>query len=156
MTMITFNKSTSLFLLLMLIGSPAAFSQTEKSVSEEEMKQFATSIQQVEIVNQQAQQEMVSAVEKEGLEVQRYNEMQQADMDPDREIDATGEEMEKYDQATEELGKIHARTQEKMQESITQEGLTVARYQEIATIISNDPEMQQKLREILQDQVDSQ
>lgn len=156
MTMITFNKTTSLFLLLMLIGSPAAFSQTEKSVSEEEMKQFATSIQQVEIVNQQAQQEMVSVVEKEGLEVQRYNEMQQADMDPDREIDATGEEMEKYDQATEELGKIHARTQEKMQESITQEGLTVARYQEIATIISNDPEMQQKLREILQDQVDSQ
>ena len=154
--MITFNKTTSLFLLLMLIGSPAAFSQTEKSVSEEEMKQFATSIQQVEIVNQQAQQEMVSVVEKEGLEVQRYNEMQQADMDPDREIDATGEEMEKYDQATEELGKIHARTQEKMQESITQEGLTVARYQEIATIISNDPEMQQKLREILQDQVDSQ
>ena len=156
MTMITFNKTTSLFLLLMLIGSPAAFSQTEKSVSEEEMKQFATSIQQVEIVNQQAQQEMVSVVEKEGLEVQRYNEMQQADMDPDREIDATGEEMEKYDQATEELGKIHARTQEKMQESITEEGLTVDRYQEIATIISNDPEMQQKLREILQDQVDSQ
>ncbi|MFO7934671.1 MAG: DUF4168 domain-containing protein [Bacteroidales bacterium] len=154
--MITFKKTTSLFLLLMLIGSPAAFAQTEQAVSEEEMKQFAASIQQVEIINQQAQQKMVSAVEKEGIEVERYNEMQQADMDPDREIDATGEEMEKYNQATEALAIIQARTQEEMQDKITQEGLTVARYQEIATIISNDPEMQQKLREILQDQVEPQ
>ena len=145
------KKLTSL-LLFTLISAIGAFSQTEQkeNVSGEELKQFASAFQQVQTVNQQAQQTMVKAVEEKGLEVQRYNEIQQAQQDPNQEANATGEELKQYETATQELEKIQVQAQQQMQEKIIEEGLTVNRYQEIATVVQNDPELQQKLQEYLQ------
>lgn len=149
--MTAIKKSISSFLLIILVSGTVALAQEAQQVSDEEMKQFTSSIQQVEIVNQEAQIEMAEAVQKEGLEVQRYNEMQQAVQDPNQEIDATDEELQKYETATQELAEIHTRSQQKMQDKIIEEGLTVNRYQEIASIIRGDLELQQQLREYLED-----
>ncbi len=150
--MLKMKKITSL-LLFTLIGVMTAFAQSEqqKEVSGEELKQFASAFQQVQTVNQQAQQKMVSTVEEEGLEVQRYNEIQQAQQDPNQEDNATDEELKQYEAATQELEKIQAQAQQEMQGKIIEEGLTVNRYQEIAAIVQSNPELQQKLQEYLQD-----
>lgn len=150
--MTAIKKTINSFLLIILVSGTVALAQEAQQVSDEEMKQFASSIQQVEIVNQEAQIEMGEAVQKEGLEVQRYNEMQQAAQDPNQEIDATEEELQKYETATQELAEIHTRSQQKMQDKIIEEGLTVNRYQEIASIIRDDPELQEKLREYLEEE----
>jgi len=151
MIMLTTRRITS-WLLFTLIGVMGAFAQEEQKeeVSEEELKQFASAFQQVQVVSQEAQQEMVKAIEEEGLEVMRFNEIQQAQQDPNQEAEATGEELKKYEAATGELERIQVEAQRLMQERIAEEGLTVDRYQEIAAIIQGDPELQQKLQQYMQ------
>lgn len=145
----TMKKITGLFILL-IFSSMGAFAQTEDVVSDTELKQFASALQKVQHVEQKTQEDLVTAVQEKGLDVQRFNELQQAKQDPSQEADATDEELEKFEAATKELGKIQMTAQQKMQEKITAEGLTVPRYQEISAAIQNDPELQQKVREFMQ------
>lgn len=145
-------KKITSFLLFTMIGVMSTFAQTEQKeeVSGEELKQFASAFQQVQTVNQEAQQKMVNTVEQEGMEVQRYNEIQQAQQDPNQEANATNEELKQYEAATQDLEKIQVQAQQEMQEKIIEEGLTINRYQEITVIVQNDPELQQKIQEYLQ------
>lgn len=149
--MFKMKKITSL-LLISMIGIMSAFAQTDQKeeVSAEELKQFASALQQVQTVNQQAQEKMVKTVEEEGMEVQRYNEIQQAQQDPSQEAKVTDEELKQYEVATQGLEKLQVQVQQEMQEKIIEEGLTVNRYQEIAATVQNDPELQQKIQEYLQ------
>jgi hypothetical protein len=149
--MITMKKITSL-LLFILISGIGAYAQTEQKeeVSDQEIKQFASAFQQIQAVDQMAQQDMIKAVEDEGLDVERYNEIQQTAQDPNQEIDVNGDELKKYEIATREIEKIQMEAQQQMQEKIVEEGLTIDRYQEIAAVIQNDPELQQKLQKYLQ------
>ena len=147
----TMKKITGL-LLFTLISGMGAFAQTEQKeeISDQELKQFASALQQIQVINQQAQQAMVKAVEEKGLEVERYNEIQQAQQDLNQEAEATEKELKQYETATQELEKIQVQIQQQMQAKIVEEGLTVNRYQEIAAVIQNDPELHQKLQEYLQ------
>jgi len=144
----TLKKITGLFMLL-IIGSVGAFAQAEEKVSDGELKQFASAFQHVQNINQQAQQEMAKAVEGEGLGIQRFNEIQQARQDPAQEASATEEEIEMFNSAYKEIEEIQRGAQQKMQEKIVEEGLTIPRYQEIATSIQASPELQQKIQEYL-------
>ncbi len=131
--------------------NPAPFQQPSQAteVSDKELELFASAFQQVQNVDQQAQQNMIKAVEEEGFEVQRFNEIQQAQQNPNQDSNATNEEMNKYESASKELEIIQGQAQEEMQEKIIEEGLTVPRYQEIAAAIQANPELQQKLQEYL-------
>lgn len=145
----TMNKVTILLMLLMAT-SMSAFAQTATDVSDEELGQFASAFQQVQVIDQSSQQEMVKAVEEKNLTVQRYNEIQQATQDPSQQLDATDEELKRVDSASQGLEQIQVKAQEEMQATIIGEGLTVERYQQIIAAIQSDPELQQKIQEYLQ------
>ncbi len=149
--MLTMKKSISLLLFTMIsvVGAFAQIEEQKEEVSGEELKQFASAFQQVQTVNQQVQQRMIKAVEETGLDVQRYNEIQQAQQDPNQEVNVSDEELEQYTATTQELEKIQAGAQQEIQGKITEQGLTVNRYQEIAAALQNDTELQQKLQEYL-------
>ncbi|MFW5658086.1 MAG: DUF4168 domain-containing protein [Bacteroidota bacterium] len=148
----TMKKFTSLVLIILISSITGIFAQTnqENEISKKELKQFASAFKKVQVIDQKAQANMVTAVEEEGLEVQRYNEIQQAQQDPDQEVDATPEELNKYETASEELETIREQARQQMHEKIIDEGFSINRYQEIAVAIQNDPELQQKLQEYLQ------
>lgn len=145
----TMKIVTILPMLLMAI-SMSAFAQTATDVSDEELGQFASAFQQVQVIDQSSQQEMVKAVEEKNLTVQRYNEIQQATQDPSQQIDATDEELKRVDSVSQGLELIQVKAQEEMQATIIGEGLTVERYQQIIAAIQSDPELQQKIQEYLQ------
>jgi len=145
----TLKRITSLIMMFSFIGI-GVFAQSVEDVTDQEIKQFASAFQQVQRVDQKAQKTMIKAVQDEGLEVQRFNEIQQAQQDPNQEVNATNEEMKKYEVTTRELEKIQGQAQQEMQEKITEEGLTVPRYQEISAAIQASPELQEKLQEYLQ------
>ncbi len=148
------KKITSLLLLFALFFGSSVFAQPEKQpekkVSDQEIKKFASAVQEVEVVNQKTQQKMVATVEEEGLDVQRFNEILQSQQGQDQEADVNNDEMKKFQNASLKLEEIQAEAQKTMQEKIIDEGLTITRYQEIAAIVQNDPVLQQKLQEYLQ------
>jgi hypothetical protein len=125
--------------------------QQTSDVSDKEVELFANSFQKVQQVNQQSQEKMVGAVEKEGLDVQRFNEIQQAQQDPNQDADASEKEMETFDAAMRQLQVIQNQAQQEMQEKITEEGLTIERYQEIISMVQNDVNLQKRLEEHMEE-----
>src|SRR6056297_710506 len=70
--------------------------QQAEDVTDEELTQFMSAMEHMQIINQSAQQEMIGAVQQEGKEVQRFREIMQSKQDPNQEANATGQEMEQY------------------------------------------------------------
>lgn len=151
-------RKVSVFLVVVLVlgSSVGAFAQTQamqsNDLSDEEFGDFVNAVSQVQLIQQESQEEMVGAVEEGGLDVQRFMEIQQAQMDPngEGESDASEAEMEKFVSVSQKLDVIQQKSQKQMEEKITESGLTTVRYQEIGGMIQNDPQLQQKFQELLQ------
>lgn len=130
----------------------AATAQTEGQVTDEQLQKFADAYQKVQESNQVIQQEMVVAIENEGLSAERFNEIYEAKMDPEKEVDATEEELEKQDAAMVVIQEIQTASQEKMEEKIKEKGLTMEQFQVIGAQVQQNPELQQKLQAIMMKQ----
>ncbi len=151
----TFIKKSAVFFSILVLSGVMAYSQQfqppgqtqQKPVSDEEIQQFATAMNSVQTANQQAQQKMVQAVTEEGLEVSRYNEIYQAQQNPNQDAGSSEEEMEQFNSASQAIQKIQQTTQQQIQEDVRETGLTLQRYQEIATQVQGDTELQEKIKE---------
>ena len=154
----TFIKKSAVFFSILVFSGIMAYSQQfqppgqtqQTPVSDEEIQQFATAMNSVQTANQQAQQEMVKAVTDEGIEVSRYNEIYQAQQNPDKDASSSEEEMEQFRSASQAIQKIQQETQKQIEEDIQEAGLTLQRYQEIATQVQGDTDLQEKIKEQMQ------
>lgn len=147
--MLILKKITILFLLTIIgISSSVAFANEE--VSDKDMQLFVKAIKLMQAVEMEAQQKMINAVEEAGLDVQSYNELQQTLQDPDQAENISEEDKQKFNTATRAIQQIQLETQTELEKQIGEAGLTVEKYQEIGTIIQGDPELQQKVQEMLQ------
>lgn len=154
------TKVAGFLFFLTVFGSFATFAQTPQlpqqqqqvqvEVSDSELQKFANAFQGIRMINQEAQQEMLSVVEEEGMDVQRFNEIHQAAMDPAVEVEATEQELEKHQEITSELEKLQDGFQSKMEQVITEQDLSVERYGQIAQGLQSSPELQERLRAIFQ------
>lgn len=123
---------------------------TGGTVDDAELKQFVAASQIVQKINQEAQQEMQSAVEKVGLPAQRFMEIRKAQQNPNQQANATEEELKKFEVASQQLAKIQSEATKKMQEKVSAEGLTETRFQEISVNLRKNPELQKRFRAIQQ------
>lgn len=145
------RRLTALFLLT-FIGIAPAFSQTTQKITDKEVQQFATAFQQIQMLNQQAQQQMIQAIQNEDMEVARFTAIQQAEQDPEQEANATDEEMQKFQKAMQQVMVVQKDAQQEMEGQITKAGLTPQRYQQIAMQIQGNEELQQRIQQELQKQ----
>lgn len=159
--MIKSKKIAGLLFAFALLGSASVFAQTQQlpqqqqqavevDVSDEELSKFADAYQKIRMVNQQAQQKMAKKVEDSGFDIQRFNEIHQASLDPNSEVDATEEEMKKHKEVVTEIEGMQGEFQKEMESAISEEGLDVARYEKIAMALQTDTELQQRLQQLMQ------
>jgi hypothetical protein len=135
------------------MGSLLAQEQPNPDVSDKEVKQFVAARQQVQQVEMATQQEMVGEVNKEEMELNRFNEIMKAQQDPKAEVaPPTEEEMQKVQKIVKTFEDIQLKAQQKMQQSIEEQGLTVERYQQIMNAVQADNELMQKVQESMQPQ----
>lgn len=148
-------KSLVSFFTIAAIGMGSLFAQVQPNadVSDKEVKQFVAAIQQVQQVEMATQQEMVGEVNKEEMEVNRFNEIVQAQQDPTAEVaPPTEEEMEKVERIVKTFEEIQFEAQQKMQQKIENEGLSIERYQQLMNLVQSDNELMQKVQESMQPQ----
>ncbi|MGW1456450.1 DUF4168 domain-containing protein [Salegentibacter agarivorans] len=159
--MIKSKKIAGLLFAFALLGSASVFAQTQQlpqqqqqtvdiDVSDEELSKFADAYQKIRMVNQQAQQEMAKTVEDSGFDIQRFNEIHQASLDPNTEVDATEDELTKHKEVVSEIEGMQGEFQKEMENAISEEGLDVARYEKIAMALQTDTELQQRLQQLMQ------
>src|SRR5690554_1578712 len=90
----------------------------ESDVSEKEVEMFAEAFKGIQVESQKNQEEMISAIEEEEMDVQRFSEIQQKEQDPSQEADVTDEEQEKLDKLMPKLQKIQEEAQSNMEKGI--------------------------------------
>ncbi len=143
-----FVKKVSLFLFSLAFISSSLIAQ-DSEVSDADMKLFASAFQQVQAVNQQVQNKMVGAIQEEGLDIQKFNEIQQASQAEGEESDISEEDMAKYQKSIQAIQAVQQEAQQQMKKAIEESGLAVEKYQNIMRAVQEDPAIQAKLQEIL-------
>lgn len=131
-----------------MLGS-LMLSAREQSVSDSELNQFADAYIKVQKRNQVAQQEMMVIIEAEGLKMERFGEIQEAEMDPNKESDATPDEVKKHAKALAKMEKMQPELEKKAIQEIESAGLTFDQYKTLATTIQGEKDLQQRLQTIL-------
>ena len=140
----------NLFLFLATLGTISMSAQTEaKKVTDQELNKFANAYQAVQGENQKAHQEMVAMIEESGLDVEKFQKIQKAQMDPNTEVEATEKELTAHKQVMAEIQAMQPKLQSEMEGLIKKQGLTMQRYQEVAAAIQTNQELQQQLQAIM-------
>ena len=140
----------NLFLFLATLGTISMSAQTEaKKVTDQELNKFANAYQAVQVENQKAQQEMVAMIEESGLDVEKFQKIQKAQMDPNTEVEATEKELTAHKQVMAKIQEMQPKLQSEMEGLIKKQGLTMQRYQEVAAAIQTNQELQQQLQAIM-------
>lgn len=122
-------------------------------VADEELQVFVDASMKAQQIQTESQMEMIGIVEDEGLEVETYNEIlqgMQMGQSPD-ELDVASSDVEKFENASEQIGEIEQEMEQKLITAIEDEGMGLERYQEIFTAIQADPELQQKMQQMIQE-----
>lgn len=144
------RKRIAAMLMFLVLSTTAVMAQAgQTKVTDAELSKFAETFQQMRMMNQKAQMQMAQAVQDENLDVQRFNQIHKAELDPAVESDATKEEKEKYKNVISKIEKMQVSFESDMEKMIQDSGLTVERYQEIATNLQTNPELQERLKEEL-------
>lgn len=120
-------------------------------ITDEELEMFADLSSQFLQINQTAQGEMMGAVEQAGMQVGRYTEIQQLLQMPDKEVDASGEELDRYNEANENIEKIQNRIQEEMIDILDGAGLSEQWYENMVMKIQADEELLAKYQKMVEE-----
>lgn len=150
-------KKMYVIVVFFVLGITSIFAQIPQQpaqpidVSDAEIVQFASAFTKIQSIDQHVQQKMLAALQDEGIEVQKFNEILNAQQDTNQEVTASEDELEKFAAAHKSIEQIQNQAQQDMQKVIIDNKLTVPRYQEIMMAIQSDPELQQKLQKLTEE-----
>ncbi len=151
-----FLKSIKLLTVCIATMGASAFSQVsaqeQVEVTDAELDKIVSAFQGIQKVNMEAQQQVMKKVEESGFDANRFNELYLASASPEQTVDASDEEKERFGKVMAEIQQMQVGFTEKIEEIITNEGMSIERYQTIAMALQSDTELQGRLRTKLAEQ----
>lgn len=128
---------------------PQQQQEVSTDYSDKEIETFVEANLDVTKVQQEAEKKAMGIIEKNDLEVDRFNEIvaiQQGQSDEE----ASPEEMEAFNAAAQEIMANNQETQSKMQEVLGQHDIDEKKYQEIMMAYQQDEEFRKKVDTVVQ------
>lgn len=124
---------------------------TPVEVTPEAIERFANAYKAMAVIRQEAETEMVAAVEAEGLTLEEFNEIAQTQQSPEAAAAANvpEESMQQFANAVDEIVTIQEEAQVNMQSAIEAEGMAVEEFNAIYAQAQQDPSLQQQISEQL-------
>ncbi len=142
-------------MLSFLFVSSAAFAQQPPAqetpdYSDEELENFVEAALEVMPLQQESQALMIDEIEEHGLTVETFNTILEARQ---KGVDAevTEEEMEAFETALLAIQAIELEYNDKIVEEIEDAGITPAKYEEIMAFYQQDPELQMRVNQIMEE-----
>lgn len=120
----------------------------KRDITDAEIKKLSKILNQLQKLNMESQEVMMKTVEKQGLAVQRFMEIQQGAQNPQGAKPVTPDEKKKFDASVTELGKIQLEMRKKMEGVLKKEGVTMEQYQEMMIAMQTNPEAQKKIMQM--------
>lgn len=127
---------------------PQQQNQSQIEVTDAELNKFAKVFQSLQVANQEIQRKMMAVIEAEEMDIATFNKIHKAKLE-NTEVDAAPEDIAKHGKAVEKIEVMQVGFQKEMESLITDSGLSIERYQEIATAMQADQGLQQRLQKIL-------
>ncbi|AFY86028.1 DUF4168 domain-containing protein [Chroococcidiopsis thermalis] len=120
-------------------------------VSQKELQQFANAVKKLQPIQENAQNQIVQAIQQEDLSEKRFGEIYQSRRNPQAQPTAkiTPDENKKFDQANAKIEKIEQSTQGQMEQAVKGEGLDIQRFNQIFLTLRQNPDLLQKVREMI-------
>ncbi len=119
--------------------------------TDEELELFVEAVQQIMPLNQISQMQMMGELEDQEISVEKFNEINQA-LETGMEPDATQDEMDAFNIAMDNIEEIQVEFEEILKETIEETGLSFERYEEIIMAYEEEPELQERIHELLEQQ----
>ncbi|MCM4165568.1 MULTISPECIES: DUF4168 domain-containing protein [unclassified Arenibacter] len=147
------KMNVMLFCALIFAGS-IAISQTQEptqqqiSVPDAELQLFAKAYQGIQVAQQDAQRKMIAVLEEQEIEIDVFNEIQQAKLQ-NQEIEAAQSDVQKHAKAVEKIEKMQPEIQSKMEKIITDTNLAVEKYEQIAGALQSNPDLVKRLQKLM-------
>lgn len=153
-------KNAIVILITLLIATGTAFAQvqqqappqmpdfpTSDDVSDEEIIQLVHTINELQPIEEKAQEKIEKALESEDLTMDRFQQMMMAMQNPQLadEVEVTDEEMEKLQTLQPQLMEIQGEAEQEMIAKIENNGFTMERYRGIIMGAQQDPELMARL-----------
>ena len=149
-----FSKARKIFTALTVaclffISTP--FNASAQDFSDDELQRFANAVTQVMDIQQQSQMQMIQIIEDNDMSVERFNElMMESQQAPGEEIDAPAEEVATFEEISTEIMQIQDDMEDVITEAIEDQNMTLDEYEAILAAYQQDPELQQRIQQMLQ------
>lgn len=135
-----------LFLSICLLAGVTMFAQDK--VSDAELDAFTEIYKVMLTENQQAQNSIFAMIEEEGLEINRFAEIEAAVNQNSTEGEKPSEkELAIHKKIHDNIAKIQSDFEVTIEKEIEKQGMTKEQYERVANAISTDQELQQKLQQ---------
>lgn len=123
--------------------------QAQKSYSDEEVDLFADVVVKVVPVQQEAEQKMVKKIEEGAMKLDNFNQIARQMQQGQQPEGVEEADMKKFQSISQKLQSIQMETQQKMNEIISDAGISPALYQEMIAAYSTNPDVKKKVDEKL-------
>jgi hypothetical protein len=126
---------------------------TNIEVSDSDLKSFAKLQEDLISIRKDAREKMINAIEDKGIDLQKFNKIskQMRNAKSMNDIDASEAEVQKVQEASRSVRKIQQSIQQEQKKVINEQEMTVERFQKIQQATMQDPELQQRVREMMKD-----
>lgn len=138
-------------MIFILFSNPLLAQNDLPEISDSELEKFSKVFEDLRALDKKIQSNMIEIVSQEDMKIQRFNELYKKDLDPQQDLKLSAEEKEKYDQIVEEIENLQVNFQKDLEETISKAGLSVDKYQQIATRLQLDARLQKRLRKCIKE-----
>ena len=146
----------SLFLISSQVDAqqlPAQQAPQLPEYSDEELTAFVNVVQKVIPLQQESQMKMIGEIEEENLTVDEFNNILQAHSTGEN-VDASEEKLESFNNAMMGIQGIQMEYEVIIINTIEEEGMSPAKYEEIIANYQNSPELQMRVNAIMEDMME--
>ena len=123
--------------------------EMREDFSDNELRSFVKANEKVTVIQMEAEQKMVNAIEDEGLSVERFNEILEQQRDPSRATETSAEELESFNNAAQVILEENARIEKQMTTSIEGEGIDIETYKQIMIAYQQSPDVQTRVNKLV-------
>lgn len=149
-------KKTAYLLLFFTFSGIVAFGQQYQmpsqqqqdiDVSKKEMKRFVDASVELQTVQQDAQKRMMKAIQDNGMDVQRFSEIEQATRSG-KEVDMSAKEEKAYEKTSATVQQEQMKIQQEALNIIKEHDFDRQRFMQISQALRSDKELVEQYKEI--------
>jgi hypothetical protein len=130
--------------------TPEPSIEMREDFSDNELKSFVKANEKVTVIQIEAEQKMIKAIEDEGLSIERFNDILEQQRDPSRASgEPSAEELQSFNKAAQVILDENAKIEKQMTTSIEEEGIDIETYKQIMLAYQQNPDIQNRVNKMV-------